>query len=43
MTSRKIVFEKIGNARDLGGLRTQDGHSISFFLRVYSIFSLRNA
>ncbi len=45
MTSRKIVFEKIGNARDLGGLRTQDGHSIrpGLLLRSANLFEATDA
>lgn len=29
MNSRRIEFENIKNARDLGGLYTEDGHSPS--------------
>ena len=29
MNRRRIGFEKIQNARDLGGLRTEDGHTIA--------------
>lgn len=36
MNSRRIEFENIKNARDLGGLYTEDGHMITSGLLIRS-------